>query len=88
MPAILKAVAILPAAPPNTPFQGSLAGAHFPVMLDMSPSWAHTPLERGIWRHSLRSGNRISSMARSYTFCVRSGAFYSSARLIPIPIKS
>jgi hypothetical protein len=44
MPAIVKVVATLPAAPPNTPFQRTLAGAHVPVMLDMSPSRAHTPL--------------------------------------------
>ena len=42
-----------------------LAGAHIPVMLDMSPSGAHTPLEGGMQRHRLRSGIRIAGMAQS-----------------------
>ena len=63
MPAILGSFATLPAAPPNTPFQGTLAGAHLPVMLDMSPSGAHTPLARDIGWLGLRSGIRIAGVA-------------------------
>ena len=78
MPAILGSFATLPAAPPNTPFQGTLAGAHLPVMLDMSPSGAHTPLQRGIGWHSLRSGIGFAGMARSYNgysgMCAGSGS--------------
>jgi hypothetical protein len=66
MPAIWTALATLPAAPLHTPFQRTLAGAHIPVMLDMSPSGAHTPLEGGMQRHGLRSGIRIAGMARSH----------------------
>jgi hypothetical protein len=43
-----------------------LAGAHLPVMLDMSPSGAHTPLKRDIGWLGLRSGITIAGMARSY----------------------
>ena len=49
-----------PPAQPYPPFQGTLADAHIPVMLILTPSGRQMPLEQGIRLHGLELGSKLA----------------------------